>query len=407
MTSDDAFAITHATVVLEDELVENGAVVVQGGLITDVGASESLATNGLPVVDARGAYLIPGVIDTHNDGLEREINPRPQVGFPRPFALSNFERRALASGVTTTFHAIYFGDVARHGRSIQHATACTEAIRATAGQSRHDHQVLHRCDVWSPTGFDLLIESLRQFGTPAMSLNDHTPGQGQFRDLEQLKRYMSDQRAGGSVDLDAEIRRRIDARAGDRDTVPGVLRRTRQAWTQAPFLIASHDDDSPEKVDEMVAVGATVAEFPVTLEAARRARERGMAITVGAPNIVRGGSTSGNISATDLAAEGLADIICADYHAPSLLYAAFKLVEQGICDLPRAIAMLSATPARVFGLADRGRLAKGKRADLCLVRTGEAGPVATLVLSAGKVAFSAGDLPIPARTPLAATSERA
>jgi alpha-D-ribose 1-methylphosphonate 5-triphosphate diphosphatase len=397
ITVEDApgLVIAHATLVLEREVVENGAVLVRDGRIAAVAAAETLARDGLPLLDAGGAYLLPGLIDTHNDGLEREINPRPQVGFPGPFALANFERRSTAGGVTTTFHAIYFGDVVRHGRTVGHASECSATILAGAGGSRHDHQVLHRCDVWSPSGLDPLLESLHRFPAPALSLNDHTPGQGQFRDVAAMKRTMGLNRPGASeADLEAELRRRVAERKEDSTTVPGVLRRVHAARGAAPFLIASHDDDSPEKVDLMIDVGASVAEFPVTLPAARRARERGMWITVGAPNIVRGGSTSGNMSATELAAAGLADIICADYHAPSLLYAAFKLVEAGVCPLPAAVAMLTATPARAFGLVDRGVIAPGIRADLCLVTLGAAGPEVGLVLSVGEVAYARG-LPAP------------
>ena len=406
ITVEDApgLVIAHATLVLEREVVQNGAVLIKDGRIAVVAAAETLPRDGLPVLDAGGAYLLPGLIDTHNDGLEREINPRPQVGFPGPFALANFERRSTAGGVTTTFHALYFGDVVRHGRTVGHASECSATILAGAGRGRHDHQVLHRCDVWSPGGLDPLLDSLYRFPAPALSLNDHTPGQGQFRDVAALKRTMGLNRPGASEhDLDVEIRRRVEERREDTTTVPGILRRDHAARGERPFLIASHDDDTPEKVDLMVDVGASVAEFPVTLPAARRARERGMWITVGAPNIVRGGSTSGNVSATELAAAGLADIICADYHAPSLLYAAFALVEAGVCPLPAAVAMLTATPARVFGLADRGVIAPGMRADLCLAALDATGPEVTLVLSAGEVAYAAGR-PLPPGAGAAALS---
>ena len=155
-------------------------------------------------------------------------------------------------------------------------------------------------------------------------------------------------------------------------------------------VVHANGYEALRSVNLTVRHGASAAEFPVTLPAARRARERGMWITVGAPNIVRGGSTSGNVSATELAAAGLADIICADYHAPSLLYAAFALVEAGVCPLPAAVAMLTATPARVFGLADRGVIAPGMRGDLCLAALDATGPEVTLVLSAGEVAYAAG-----------------
>lgn len=400
---DQALVIRHAAVVLEDEVLEDAAVVVRGGAVAEVAPSEGVSLLGAHVVDARGAYLLPGVIDTHNDGIEREINPRPRVGFPKPFALANYARRAVAAGVTTSFHAVTFGNMVRNNRSVDETVAITEAIREWPTLGGIDHQLLHRCDVWSPRGLDPLFESLRRCRFQAMSLNDHTPGQGQYRNVDVLRTLRSEYRQagyniGGEED---ELRRRMEERAADTTTVPGVWRRAKEELARQPYVLASHDDDTPEKVDQMVEVGCTISEFPVTLEAARRARERGLWITVGAPNVVRGGSTTGNASAVDLAAEGLADVICADYHAPSLLYAAFKLADMGLRTLPQAVAMVTANAARAFHLADRGRIAPGGQADLALVTRTPAGPETTLVLRRGAIVYSTGPLALATPSPSA------
>ena len=386
-----SLVITHAWLVVEDEVLANGAVLIHDGRIAAIEASEGVGRgDGLPVMDAQGAYVIPGIIDTHNDSVESEINPRPLANLPRSFALANFERRALAAGVTTVFHAVSFADLPSKDRSLGGAVATSETIRQ-ARTATIDHHVLHRCDVWSPESLDSLFDSLRRSRVRALSLNDHTPGQGQFRDLEKYKEQMlAYRRDDPSYDPDGEIAHRLRRKTRERETVDYVLARVQEEVRTTPATLVSHDDDTTEKVDRMAELGTTVAEFPITWEAARRAREHGMWITVGAPNIVRGGSNNGNLSAAELTGERLADIICADYHTPSLLFAAFKLVAVGVCDLARAIAMLTANPARAFGLSDRGVIAPGMIADLCVVRLGDGIPDVTAVLRSGVCVFLAG-----------------
>jgi alpha-D-ribose 1-methylphosphonate 5-triphosphate diphosphatase len=224
-----------------------------------------------------------------------------------------------------------------------------------------------------------------------LSLNDHTPGQGQFRDIDgyiaRMKAYEETRgtqplNVGGMLQL-------ISDRAADTETLPAIYGRLRAEAAKRPIVIATHDDDSAEKVDFGWGLGARVAEFPVTVEAARRQRELGMPILVGAPNIVRGGSQSGNLDARELIQLGLADIICADYHVPSLLPAAFRLVDEGLIDLPAAIRMLTINPARAVGMTDRGAIEPGLSADLVLARIDRAGfPVVGHVFRAGRQVFS-------------------
>ncbi|MGH2584019.1 MAG: alpha-D-ribose 1-methylphosphonate 5-triphosphate diphosphatase, partial [Dehalococcoidia bacterium] len=353
--------------------------------------AEELRDASSPSLDAGGAWLIPGLVDTHKDGLEAEVNPRPLVGFPPSFALANFERRAVAAGVTTEFHAITFADMTRNMRSIKGAVAKANAVLESGLNRPVEHHILHRCDVWSPDGLEPIFASMARSRVRAMSLNDHTPGQGQMRNIARYKeRTVLARDRNPAVDIETDIARQMEDRVRDTETVPFVHRRAREELARQPYVLLSHDDDTAEKVDEMLALGAAVAEFPVTLEAARRAREHGMWITVGAPNIARGGSVSGNQSAEELVAEELADIICADYHAPSMLYAAWKLVNRGLCEMPEAIAKLTVNPARAFGMLDRGRIAPDQRADLCLVQEDGGVPRVTAVLRGGAVVCSIG-----------------
>ncbi len=388
-------SIVHAHLVLPDAVLEDGAVLIRDGKIVEVGSCLEVAwADADEVIDAgHSLYLLPGLIDTHCDGLEVEINPRPRVNFDGLFAMRNYERRCLMGGVTTSFHALTFADMPRSGRTLEEAALRAELVRESRQQASMDHQLLHRCDVWTPTALDSLFGSLRVSPVQAMSLNDHTPGQGQYRNLDEFKKTMiAYHGADPTYDADADIEKRIAARQ-DRTPVMEVLGRVGVEFRAQAFVLASHDDDSVERVDAMHELGCTIAEFPVVIEAARRAREIGEWITVGAPNIVRGGSTSGNSDATELVREGLADIICADYHTPSMLVAATKLVDLGICTLPEAVAKVTANPAAAFGLDDRGRIEVGLAGDLVLVDLERGRPRVHDALYRGAVVYSDGRAP--------------
>jgi alpha-D-ribose 1-methylphosphonate 5-triphosphate diphosphatase len=387
-------AVANADVVLPDRVLRRGAVLVRDGEIAAVVESASdLPLASAEVVDAQGSYLFPGLIDLHNDGLEVEVNPRPRANLPLPFAFAAMERRLLAAGVTTELHAVSFMDRAAAQRTATGAIGRAEYIvdlqrRRSGGV---DHQVLHRIDVWSPEHLDAIFESVARVALRYVSINDHTPGQGQYPDLRQhVERMREYARLRGAPPPTAEsVYERAATRAADGETVPVVYARIEREARRLGMVVATHDDDSPQKVDAQRAIGATVAEFPVTFPAAERARELGMTIVVGAPNVVRGGSQSGNLDARELFRRGLADVICADYHAPSLLAAVFRLVEEGLRDLPAAVRTVTLQAARAVGLSDRGALVAGMRADLVLARLDAEGvPVVEAVYRGGRPVYS-------------------
>ena len=389
-----SFAVVNATVVLSDRVLDGGAVLVKDGLIADVAPSAAaLGEEPAHQIDAEGAYLLPGIVELHNDGYEYELNPRPGDNIPPPLALATFDRRLVAAGVTTEFHAISFMNRASTGRSVTAAERASTDIAELRREGFRpvDHQILHRLDVWSPDVLDMVFASVDRMPVRYLSLNDHTPGQGQFRDVDgYIARMKAYEETRGNAPLDVDgMYQTIAKRAADTETLPSIHGRLRAEHERQPLIVATHDDDSVQKVDFGWNLGARVAEFPVTIEAARRQRELGMPILVGAPNIVRGGSQSGNLDARELIQLGLADIICADYHAPSLLPSAFRLVDEGLMDLPAAIRMLTLNPARAVGLTDRGAVQPGRSADLVLARIDRAGfPCVEQVFRAGRQVFS-------------------
>ncbi|HEU0164020.1 MAG TPA: alpha-D-ribose 1-methylphosphonate 5-triphosphate diphosphatase, partial [Thermomicrobiales bacterium] len=338
--------VTNATVVLPDHILEETTVRIDDGIITaiETGSVSSL-TEQETIVDADGAYLIPGVVDLHNDNLEFEIHPRANANLPLHFALSTMERRLAGAGVTTEFHAVSFQNMRGKGRTITDAEHKAEFLAAFDDDDRRAvrHNILHRLDVRTPTSIDSALPSLRRVKRAYASLNDHTPGQGQYRDVDRLIKMAAESQAmRNAAPTEREwYLERMRQGLADTEAVPAYYRHLQDELVHTPVILSTHDDDTIEKVDAQLALGATISEFPITFEAAERARAGGMVILVGAPNIVRGGSQSGNLSAIELAAAGLADAIVADYHAPCLIASAFRLVNDGVRDLPAAIAMIT------------------------------------------------------------------
>jgi alpha-D-ribose 1-methylphosphonate 5-triphosphate diphosphatase len=254
-----------------------------------------------------------------------------------------------------------------------------------------DHYVLFRCDVREPESLDTILRCIEDAPVRLVSMNDHVPGQGQYRDIpkyfEQIKPYMPPTMKTDDEGMAEWLAERSRFKQDTEHLVELTYTRLAIEARRRGFTLVSHDDDTAEKVEIMLGLGCRMAEFPVTVEAARRARELGMHVSVGAPNVVRGGSLTGNASALELASLGLVDILIADYHAPSLLFAALILAREGIATLPQAIAMVSANAAAVAGLHDRGALVPGLRADIVVVHMVGDVPAIIQHIVAGRTQF--------------------
>lgn len=382
--------LSGGSIVLADRVYDDGSVVIEGGRIAEVSRKprDRFVRGDELFIDVYGRIVMPGVVDLHNDALEVEINPRPRAELPLPLALAAMDRRLAAAGVTTEFNAVFFTDMARNERKLMDAADRVRTVFAHGAARRAlvDHHILFRVDLWKPESLDLALEASRGARVPLLSLNDHTPGQGQYRDIAQFKRYYAEHLGRSAAEVEREVESQMARAAGAPEIAAAVLARVHEATLERGLTVMSHDDDSPARVELMYAVGARIGEFPVTLAAAQRQRALGMTISAGAPNIVRGGSASGNIGAAELLAHGLLDALCADYHAPSLIVAALQIAGEGQLSLAEAVRLVTLNPAKAVGLDERiGSLEAGKQADVIVVDPSGPVPTVELTLRAGEI----------------------
>lgn len=359
----DQFIATNANIVLRDRIV-TGTVVARDGIIVDLSEGE---TDAGGAIDFGGDYLLPGLVELHTDNLERHLTPRPGVRWPAAAALLAHDAAVVSAGITTVFDALSIGDIEPDSPRIRHLMEMVGALRACVdnGNLRSEHRLHLRCEL----GYEDVVSRFDSLsGDPLVglaSLMDHSPGQRQFANLDKYKLYYQGKFRMDDAAMDAFMERQLSNQA--RYVVEHRTKLVAMCRERA-IALASHDDETAEHVAQAVDEGIRIAEFPTTMTAARAARQAGMGILMGSPNVVLGGSQSGNISARSLAGEGLLDVLSSDYVPASMLEAAFTLPRtvEGI-GLPQAVAMVSANPAALVGLDDRGELAPGKRADMLRV----------------------------------------
>jgi alpha-D-ribose 1-methylphosphonate 5-triphosphate diphosphatase len=368
--------LTNAILVLPDATLR-GTLVLRDGDIVALQSGRSALPGAL---DMDGDYIIPGIIDLHTDNLERQVQPRSLARWPSRSAMVAHDAQCAAAGVTTVFDALCLGDLGfdkERVRTFQDGVVDLDAL-TEAALLKADHFLHLRCEVPSIDMLEL-FDTVAEHGLVRMvSLMDHSPGVGQYADLDF---YRALRRRGGLDD--ATIERRIGELQAQRAKLRGPNRRALLQRVQGRNIaLASHDDRTEEEVAENAADGIRVSEFPVTMAAARAAKSAAMDVIAGAPNIVRGGSHSGNVSAADLLTSEAVDAFASDYVPNSLVEAAFLCADR--IGLPRAIALVSAQPARLAGLTDRGRMVPGQRADLVRVRVHDNLPVVRQVWRVGE-----------------------
>lgn len=372
--------LTNARIVTADAEFD-GTVVLRGSHIAEVADGRSHAASA---IDLEGDYLVPGLVELHTDNMEKHFAPRPGVKWPSVSAVMAHDTQIGAAGITTVFDSLALGDV--HGRSdrVQNRERMIEAVCSASDRrmTRAEHRIHLRCEITAEDAVDAVDKWIDLPLVGLVSINDHTPGQRQFLDPEKLKQYYMGKYAMTDAQFEAfsQHATELHHRNAAKHRAEIVSR------AQARVLpIASHDDATRAHVREAVENGMTIAEFPTTHEAAEASREAGLAVLVGAPNLVLGGSHSGNIAAIDLLRAGHVDILSSDYVPASLMESVFKLPSAGIgISLPQAVRLASFNPARAVGLGDRGEIAADRRADLVRVRTVDGAPVVRAVWREGE-----------------------
>lgn len=364
--------LANATLVLPTEVIQ-GSLQLTDGRITAIDQGTTVPAGA---IDCQGDLVMPGLIELHTDNLERHLQPRPKVDWPHQAAIIAHDAELASVGITTVFDALRVGSIISNAKTgyAEYARAVASEILELRAQNalRVSHFLHLRAEVCSET----LVEEMAKFGPEdrigIVSLMDHTPGQRQFRDISKLRDYVMGKRGMSEAEFQAHVasQQALRARFGDLHEKAAVSEGRRYG-----AVLASHDDTTAGQVETSKALGVSFAEFPTTIEAARACRDQGILVMMGAPNVIRGGSHSGNVAAEELAGLDLLDILSSDYVPSSLLSAALRLGDLW-GDLARGIATVTRAPAEATGLRDRGRLEIGARADVLRVtRLGQAGAV--------------------------------
>ncbi|MEM6432344.1 MAG: alpha-D-ribose 1-methylphosphonate 5-triphosphate diphosphatase [Cyanobacteria bacterium P01_D01_bin.115] len=356
-----------------------GTLTVRDGLIADI--QPGVVAQGQ---DGDGQYLLPGLVELHTDNFEQRLAPRPKVKWPISLAAVYHDRDLAAAGITTVCDAIAVGDITPTSMRMTQFDPMIRAIHEgqLAGRLAVDHRLHLRCEL----GYNQVHEVTATYADHPLlaliSLMDHTPGQRQFVQIDKYKEYYQGKHGVTAEAMDDFIRDRITAQqhhAADNRRALVELAAKHQ------ICLASHDDATPEHVQEAVQDGAKIAEFPTTLAAAKAAHSQGLKVLMGSPNLILGGSHSGNVSAMELIAAGLVDIISSDYVPQSLLQAMFTIAQQQAKPLYEIARLFTINPAQAIGLAgDRGSLAIGKRADLVALQHDGVAPRVTSVWRQGQ-----------------------
>jgi len=377
------FIVTNVTAVLHDAVIPDARVVVEDGIVVEIGPHRG----GESTFDGNGSFCIPGLVDTHSDGFEMEHRPRPGAKLPLDFSLRSFEAKVRASGITTLFHGIGFENDGN--RTVDLANAFVDLIHGYSdSRTMVDHRVLYRIDARDRAGFEAVaarIDADRAVDpTPLVSFEDHTPGQGQYRDRAYFENWIM-----GTRNVDAETARtEVDALIAERDALlhhrAAAIPWLTDKAAAGEILLMAHDPATIDDIDEALSWKATIAEFPTTVAAAKHAKLHGMRTVCGAPNVLRGGSHSGNVSAAELVSLGLCDGLSSDYLPFAMVGAIGTLVRIDACSLPDAVRLVTSGPARTIGLTDRGTLAVGARADLAICNLMDKDPTVIGTFRAGR-----------------------
>ncbi len=358
------FLLANATIVLPDRVVDSGWVLVENGKIGSIGQGSYPQTPTVPQFDLSGSYLLPGLVDLHCDIIEKLVQPRPGVEIEVGIAIHAADRLLLGCGVTCQFHALSLDDAEFGVRSERFVYDFLHRLSS----ERHcgaRHLVHARVEISSDRG---LVALKTIAGHPLLrlvSIMDHSPGQGQYTTEAAFRAYVAQTTGRSADEIDEILARKRAAQADIPYRIDQVVRIARDHG----LPIASHDDDSPERIARWAESGIHITEFPTTMSAAKAAHTSGMSVGMGAPNVLRGKSSGGNLSALSAIEAGVVDWLCADYYPASLLPVIFRLADRGTLSLPAAVALVSYNPARAVGLDHViGSIQPGRSADLICVR---------------------------------------
>jgi alpha-D-ribose 1-methylphosphonate 5-triphosphate diphosphatase len=350
-----------AQVVFPTEVGYGADILIEDGIISAINPQSAGTAD---IIQLEGLLLMPGMIDLHCDALEKEVEPRPNVHFPLAFACSQADKKNAIAGITTVFHAISFANHELGVRNNAFAAEIAEAVSKWQVHAMVENLVHARYEVTDDSAPPIINKLITCGHVRLLSFMNHTPGQGQFKDISSFRAYLAKAYKKSDTELDEIMSRKLLCA----ETALDRMRELAAVAKKYAVAIASHDDDSAEKIETISSLGVVISEFPVNITTAKTAKAKGLTTLFGAPNILRGKSQSGSVRALEAVMEGVADCLCGDYSPDALLTATLSLPELSDIGLPEAVALVTKNPARAAGFDDRGEIAVGKRADLIAVK---------------------------------------
>ena len=370
------YIIHNGKIITEEAIIEGFAVVVADEIIQAIIPQEEVAAYPeAHLIDARGGYISPGFIDIHSDYIETIASPRPTSMMDFNISLREAEKILISHGITTMFHSLSFyrEDVFTHKpmRNPNNIQRMVDAIDATHNELHLIRHRLHaRFEIDNVDEIDTLVRNMEDGKVHLLSFMDHTPGQGQYRNLEVYRETLKGYRDISDDDVNVLIAERQSTEFLTIEKIKEVA----DIALSRGIAVASHDDDDIKKLELVKSFGTTISEFPITLEVAKRAKEIGLHTIAGAPNVLLGGSHSGNLSAAEAIAHDCVDILCSDYYPAALLHAIFDLHEKHGNDLHKMFMMVTLNPAKAVRMDDElGSIKVGKKADLLVIERMEDG----------------------------------
>jgi alpha-D-ribose 1-methylphosphonate 5-triphosphate diphosphatase len=382
--NNSGLVIENATVVTPERVLEGASVRIEGDRIAEI--SSHIKANGYRRIDAKGMHLLPGFVDLHSDAIEKEIEPRPSAYFPINMALFELDKKLAAAGITTMYHSISFGEQDYGVRANETASDIIKEINRLGSDLTVRTRVHARFEMTSAGAVSYIEDLIGAGYIHLLSLMDHTPGQGQFREVAAYRKYYRERYNIGDDQIDEIVERK---KASGASVKTEYVERIVAMCREKGIPVASHDDDCEEKIEAILDLGVGMTEFPINLGTACAAKKRGILVCLGAPNIVRGGSQGKNLSARDAIKAGCGDLICSDYYPMCIVHAVAALYKGGLLDLPAAVNMATLNPAMAAGIAGQtGSIEVGKLADLVLVDMSGEVPRTAKTLVGGREVFS-------------------
>ncbi len=352
--------VIRSSQVLTGDRFAPADIVISGSIISSIEPYKSINS----AIDMGNMKIVPGFVDLHSDAIEKEVEPRPGARFPVKSAVMNLDKILSMSGITTMLHAIGFNDeeLTRNRRGTEKSAELINEIYVSNKQFLKIDNFIHaRFEITSRSSLDTVKKLIKEHKINLLSIMDHSPGQGQFKTLESWKKYHLSAYSFDTKYIDEYIEKKLSA------DKTGIVEDLVKFAISYNIPVLSHDDDCKEKLNTLKNLGITFSEFPLSVEVAEYAKQLNISTGMGAPNVVRGGSQSGNIAAKELISKNLCDYLCSDYHPSSMLLAPYKLKEELHIPLEQGFQLVSTTPARLVGLIDRGIIAIGKKADIIVI----------------------------------------